>query len=130
MRRLKWITAVTIILSAATMLYVVKVVRAQTATQTITVKITPNSNPNKPPSVDKNKVDLYKSKNQQVEWVCPSPNCKFEVNFKYPEGSPFNDKIFKNANPKSGVPIGKPNTYRYEVTVNGTGILDPMIIVH
>jgi len=127
MRRLKWIAAVTIVLSAATMLCLVKVMSAQgTPSQTIVITITPN--PTGPPTVNPDSVDVYKSKDQQVEWTC-SNGCDFTVNFPTSQAKPFNDFTFSNAHPKSGVPTGPPGKYPYTVTV-GKGSTDPMIIVH
>lgn len=127
MKRLKWIGAVTVILSAATMLCLVKMVSAQgTPSETITITITPN--PTGPPTVDPDSVDVYKSKDQQVEWTC-SNDCDFTVTFPKSHGKPFNDLSFDKAHPKSGVPTGPPGTYPYTVKV-GTASTDPQIIVH
>lgn len=126
MKRLKLISAVTIILSAVTMLYVVKVMKAQTANETIVITITPN--PTGPPTVNPDSVDLYKSKDQQAEWTC-SGGCNFTVTFPTSHAKPFSDSTFSTAHPKSGVPTGPPGTYPYTVTV-GKASTDPQIIVH
>ncbi len=129
MKKLKWIGAVAIPLSVATVVFTVAMMRAQgTESQTITVTITPNSNPAGPPSVNPESVDVYKDKNQQVEWTC-STGCDFTVQFPTSGAKPFNDSTFTKANPKSGVPTGPPGTYPYRVTV-GQGSTDPQIIVH
>ncbi|HET7100238.1 MAG TPA: hypothetical protein VFJ52_03735 [Terriglobia bacterium] len=130
MKRLKLIGAVTIILSVATMLCLIKVMRAQeAASKTITVTITPN--PTGPPTVDPESVDVYKDQNEQVEWKCDDqhPNCDFTVTFPTSHAKPFNDSTFSKAHPNSGVPTGPPGKYPYNVKV-GHGSTDPQIIVH
>ncbi len=113
MKKLRWIGAFTLILFVAAILSVVKIVSAQDSEpQTITVTITPNSNPHKPPSVDPDSVDVYRSKNQQVEWTC-STGCDFTVDFPKSHGKPFSGGTFTKANPKSGVPTGPPGAYPY-----------------
>lgn len=132
MKRLKWISAVTIIVLAAAMLYFVRTMDAKGAdSTTIVVTITPSETAGGKPSVDKSSVTLNKSENQQVEWTC-SDGCDFTVDFSQPEGSPFSHNSFAGtkANPHalSGVPT-KVGTFKYSVTANG-GTLDPQIIVH
>jgi hypothetical protein len=127
MKKVKFLGAVVIILSAATVLYLVKPMGAQeTEPETITVTITPN--PTGPPTVDPDSVDLYKDKNQQVEWTC-STGCDFTVNFPTSHAKPFSDSAFSKAHPKSGVPTGPPGRYPYNVKV-GDSSGDPQIIVH
>lgn len=127
MKRLKLISAVAVILSAATMLCMVKMVNAQgNASETITITITPN--PTGPPTVNPDSVDVYKSKDQQVEWTC-SNGCDFTVNFPTSGAKPFSDSTFSKAHPKSGVPTGPAGKYPYTVKV-GNGSTDPMIIIH
>jgi hypothetical protein len=127
MKKLKFLGAVVIILSAATVLYLVKPMGAQeTDVETITVTITPN--PHGQPSVDPDSVDLYKDKDQQVEWTC-STGCDFTVNFPTSHAKPFGDATFNKAHPNSGVPTGPPGTYPYTVSV-ANGSHDPQIIIH
>jgi hypothetical protein len=127
MKKLRILGAVVIFLSAATVLYLVKPMGAQqTDVETITVTITPN--PQGPPTVDPDSVDLYKDKDQQVEWTC-STGCDFTVNFPKSHGKPFNDLSFNKAHPSSGVPTGPPGTYPYNVKV-GDSSVDPQIIIH
>ena len=129
MKKLKMMGAVVVVLLFAAVMYRVKTMYAQgTAPQTIMVTITPNSNPAGPPSVNPDSVDVYKDKNQQVEWTC-STGCDFSVNFPTTGAAPFQARAFSKANPKSGVPTGPPGKYPYRVTV-GKGSTDPMIIVH
>jgi hypothetical protein len=129
MKKWKMVSAVAIILSVATVMCTVAIMRAQgTEPQTITVTITPNSNPAGPPSVNPESVDVYKNQNQQVEWTC-STGCDFTVNFPKSHAKPFNDSSFSKAHPKSGVPTGAPGKYPYIVKV-GQGSTDPQIIVH
>jgi hypothetical protein len=123
--KLKLITGVAIVLSAATMQYLAKTMVAQGMVQTIRVTITPS--PTGPPSVNPESVDLYREKDQQVEWTC-STGCDFEVIF-LPTGTPFKGNSFNRANPKSGVPSGRAGKYPYTVKVNKKSA-DPMIIVH
>ncbi len=132
MKKFKLITAIAIVVSAATMLYLVRTMDAKGAdATTIVVTITPSATAGGTPSVDKSSVTLDKSQNQQVEWTCKG-GCDFTVDFSHPEGSPFSEKAFSgsNANPHamSGVPQ-KVGTFKYSVTANG-GTLDPQIIVH
>jgi len=132
MKRFKLITAIAIVISVATMLYLVRTMDAQGADSTTkVVTITPSATPGGKPSVDHSKVTIYQSQNQQVEWTCKG-GCDFTVDFSRPEGSPFSEKAFSgsatNPHAMSGVP-GKKGTFRYSVTVNG-GTLDPQIIVH
>jgi hypothetical protein len=129
MKKFKLITAIAIVISAATMLCLAKTMGAQEAeSQIITVTITPNANPHMPPSVDPESADVYKDKDQQVEWTC-STGCDFTVSFPKSHGKPFSGGTFNKANPKSGVPTGPPGAYPYMVKV-GSGSTDPMIIVH
>jgi hypothetical protein len=123
--KLKLTTCVAIVLSAATMLYLGKMIVAQGTVQTITVTITPN--PTGEPFVNPTKVDLYRAKEQQVAWTC-STGCDFEVIFP-PTGTPFKGNSFNRANPKSGVPVARAGEYPYTVKVNQKSV-DPMIIVH
>jgi hypothetical protein len=127
MRKFKLLGAAAIILSIASVVCTVVMIRAQgTSPQTITVTITPNSDPTGPPSVSPDPVSV--SQNQEVEWVC-SNGCDFTVVFTQQTRKPFNGRIFDKANPKSGVPTGPPGKYKYSVIV-GEGSLDPQIIVH
>ncbi len=129
MKKLRWIGAFTMILFVAAILCVVKIVSAQESEpQTITVTITPNANPHMPPSVNPDSVDVYKDKDQQVEWTC-STGCDFTVSFPKSHGKPFSGGTFNKANPKSGVPTGPPGAYPYMVKV-GQGSTDPQIIIH
>ena len=127
MTKLKLITAVAIVLSAATALYLVKPLGARGANpETITVTITPNEDPTGPPSVSPDPVHV--SHNQEVEWTC-SNGCDFTVAFTESDRKPFSNRIFGKANPKSGLPSGPPGTYKYSVIV-GQGSVDPQIIIH
>ena len=129
MKKLRMIVAAVTILSAATVLCLVKTMGTQgTESQTITVTITPNSNPNKPPSVNPDSVDVYKDQNQQVEWTC-STGCDFTVTFPASHAKPFSDSTFNKAHPNSGAPTGPPGAYPYTVSV-GNASTDPRIIVH
>ena len=127
MKKLKFLCAVVIFLSAATVLYMVKPMGAQGANpETITVTITPNEDPTGPPSVSPDPVTV--SHSQEVEWTC-SNDCDFTVVFTEQSRKPFNGRIFGKAKPKSGVPTGPPGKYKYSVIV-GEGSVDPQIIVH
>jgi hypothetical protein len=124
MKKLKILSAVVIILSAATVLYLDKPMGAQGTT--VTVTITPNSDPTGPPTVMPDQASITKT--QQVEWTC-STGCDFTVVFTQESRKPFKGRIFGKANPKSGVPTGPPGKYKYSVIV-GQGSVDPQIIVH
>jgi hypothetical protein len=131
MKRLKLISAVAIVLAAASMLYLVRMLDAKGAdATTVVVTITPSTTAGGTPSVDKPTVTISKSENQQVEWTCEG-GCDFTVDFSYPEGSPFNEKAFSGSEHSPHAMSGPPNkvgTFKYSVTANG-GTLDPQIIV-
>jgi hypothetical protein len=131
MKRLKLISAVAVVLAAASMLYLVRTLDAQGAeATTVVVTITPSETAGEAPSVDKPEVTISKKDNQQVEWTCKG-GCDFSVEFSSPSGSPFSHNSFAatKANPHAlSGPPNKVGTFKYSVTANG-GTLDPMIIV-
>jgi hypothetical protein len=139
MKKLKFWGAVVIILTAATMVHLPKTLAAQGSTSDV---CTPGSTPNSclvtitPESngtitVTPDKLTIKKKSNQTVEWTCTT-DCTFEVDFSYPEGSPFNEKTFKasaqNPHAKSGR-ANKKGPFRYKVSADGH-TQDPQIIVH
>ena len=132
MKRLKLISAVAVVLAAASMLYLVRTLVAQGAdAATVVVTITPSKTAGEAPSVDKPTVTISRSEKQQVEWTCEG-GCDFKVDFSSPAGSPFNDKAFSGSEHSPHAMSGPPNkvgTFKYSVTANG-GTLDPQIIVH
>lgn len=131
MKRLRLISAVAIVLAAASMLYLVRTLDAKGAdATTVVVTITPSATAGGTPSVDKSSVTIYKSQNQQVEWSCKG-GCAFTVDFSSPGGSPFSQNSFAGtkANPHAMSGLAhKVGTFKYSVKANG-GTLDPQIIV-
>jgi hypothetical protein len=146
MKKLKILGAVVIILSAATVLYLVKPMGAQESNPNICVEgstpnsclvtITPSEDPNGTPTIYPDSQHIWKNKQQTVEWACDSnhPNCDFTVAFIEQTKRPFHDRVFSNvfsnSHAKSGVATGPPDTYKYSVIVNGTQVKDPQIIIH
>jgi hypothetical protein len=131
MKKLKLVTAVAIVLSAATMLYLVRTMNAKGANSTVVVTITPSATEGEAPTVEPSQVTISKSDKQEVEWTCEG-DCDFTVDFSHPEGSPFSQNSFKGSKANPHAMSGPPNkvgTFKYSVTANG-GTLDPQIIVH
>lgn len=123
MKKLKMIGAAAVIVSAAMAMCLGTTMGAQETTlKTVVVTITPHAG--QAPSVDKPIVDIWSD--QQVEWKCRG-GCDFTVDF--PSGTPFNNRKFDKANPRSGSPKGPHGTFKYSVTVDGH-TLDPQIIFH
>jgi hypothetical protein len=139
MKKLKILGAVVIILSAATVLYLVKPMGAQgTDSQTCNqgstpnscvVTITPSADPDGTPTVDPGNQHIWRDKDQTVEWSCPTEGCTFDVTFTETK-KPFENRIFNNSHAGSGHITGGPDKYKYSVIVNGTQVKDPQIIVH
>jgi len=139
MKRLRLITAFTMILFVATILCAVRMVSAQGSSSepcqagsepnSCVVTITPSDDPNGTPTVDPDNQHISRKKNQTVEWSCPATDCTFDVTFTQTK-KPFKNRIFNNGHRGSGHITGKPAKYKYSVIVNGTQIKDPMIIVH
>lgn len=139
MKRLRLISACTMILFVATIFCVVKIVSAQGSSSeackagstpnSCVVTITPSDDPNGTPTVDPENQHIWKNKNQTVEWSCPTDGCTFDVTFTE-TSKPFQNRIFSNGHPGSGHITGPPAQYKYSVIVNGTQVKDPMIIVH
>ena len=144
MTKLRLLTVVAVGLSAATMLYLPKSAAAAqpgpndcqegSTAQTCVVLIKPNSNANQPPTITPKVAQISKDDNQEVLWKCDPnfPDCQFTVVFTNETEKPFDDRVFDNAHPKSGPPIGAKNPnkpYKYAVIVNDRGSADPQIII-
>jgi hypothetical protein len=131
MNKVKLLTAVSIVLAAATILYLSRTVDAKGADTTVVVTITPSATEGEAPTVEPSEVTISKSEKQEVEWTCEG-GCDFTVNFSHPEGSPFSQNSFSGSHANPHAMSGPPNkvgTFKYSVTANG-GTLDPQIIVH
>ncbi|HXH50298.1 MAG TPA: hypothetical protein VNM47_13230 [Terriglobia bacterium] len=139
MKKLNLLTAVAIVLSAATMLYLAKATAAQESTSNVChpgstpnsckVTITPSSETDGTPTIDPEDQHIFTKQNQTVEWVCPTSGCTFTVTFTQTD-RPFHSRVFNKGKSKSGHITGPPNTYKYTVIVNDTQVKDPQIIVH
>lgn len=144
MKRLKFISAVAIVLATATMLYLAKAraaappdpdpcAQGTTTSQPCVVTITPNpSSANGSPTVKPPVAYISKDENQEVEWQCAG-GCQFTVVFTNEKRKPFDNRVFDNAHAKSGPPIGTKNPsapYKYSVIVNEKGVKDPQIVIH
>ncbi len=79
------------------------------------------------PTVDKDPVTIDRTQGGdyvEIVWVSSKT---FSVTF--PNGSPFSQSTFNNANNNSGtITSTASGTYKYNVTVNGQ-VLDPQVIV-
>jgi hypothetical protein len=73
-------------------------------------------------SVSPDPIQISRSGNQEIEWLCSDPS--FEVEF---ESTPFEHRRFNKNRPKSGKPR-KTGNFKYSVTVGGQ-TLDPRVII-
>ena len=93
----------------------------------VSVAIAINYMPGMGPTVAKDPIIIDRTQggdNLEIEWLCSQA---FSVSF--PNGSPFQQQNFNNANNYSGaITANASGTYKYNVEVNGQ-VLDPQVIV-
>lgn len=83
--------------------------------------------PGNKPAVDQDKIEIWSTRNEEVEWVCDHPGQEFYICFE--KRSPFQQQHFHSGNNRSGpIQPGASGSYKYSIEVNGQ-VLDPTVII-